>query len=613
MEAPKKALRRFSVATFGEAMLRFQPVEAAVEAHLPQPFLRSVGGDELNVAVALSLLEVPVSWISVLPCGPMGDVIQSSCEHHSVKFQGLRVDGDLGIFTVLPEAKTVHYQRRHSAFAEHAAELRWSSLVTGHDWLHVSGITPLLGHGPRESWAEALQAATKTSVQVSLDLNHRKQLGTLSELWDAVAPFAGQLELLILSAEQLQGLALLLLHKEEEVESDSTALSLMGELQRMLKCKRIAMCRKRREEGVQCRWSLLSELSDTCSTCSTFSTSALPVYHVPQDECGGGSAWAAGMIQALRENLPPMAALRRGDLLAALCQDSAGDFSRVTRPELLAAERRWSDGPAKLTATRPSSARASEAEAVEDTLQRLRRAKVLAILRAKGSPEKAVERGLELAALGCCAMEVTLDSSDWRHVLSSLRRSLPADVVLGVGTVMDDSVPLLGEAKALGAGFALSPIDPVDFVETCANLGLLAVPSAFTSNECWALHRRGVRLIKLFHAGLVSPKILQSMLDVTPLQSLKIMPSGGVSPANCQQWLDAGACVVGMGSNLVGKDISCEVGSSEHQAALEDWKAQGRRAAEALFAESEKNARGEWWRPGEARRLGTRDFLLSMP
>lgn len=61
------------------------------------------------------------------------------------------------------------------------------------------------------------------------------------------------------------------------------------------------------------------------------------------------------------------------------------------------------------------------------------------------------------------------------------------------------------------------------------------------------------------------------------------------------------------------EDISCEVGSSEYQAALEDWKAQGRRAAEALFAESGKSARGEWWRPAEARRLGTRDFLLSMP
>ena len=65
--------------------------------------------------------------------------------------------------------------------------------------------------------------------------------------------------------------------------------------------------------------------------------------------------------------------------------------------------------------------------------------------------------------------------------------------------------------------WSFSPIDPVGFVGECQRLGLLAIPSAFTSNECWALHRRGVRLIKLFHAGLASPAILKSMLAVTPL------------------------------------------------------------------------------------------------
>ena len=106
--------------------------------------------------------------------------------------------------------------------------------------------------------------------------------------------------------------------------------------------------------------------------------------------------------------------------------------------------------------------------------------------------------------------------------------------------------------------FALSPIDPVGFVGECQRLGLLAIPSAFTSNECWALHRRGVRLIKLFHAGLASPAILKSMLAVTPLgEHLNILPSGGVSPDNAEAWWAAGAAVIGMGSNLVGnlKDL----------------------------------------------------------
>ena len=150
---------------------------------------------------------------------------------------------------------------------------------------------------------------------------------------------------------------------------------------------------------------------------------------------------------------------------------------------------------------------------------------------------------------------------------------------------MDDTVSSLGRAAALGASFALSPIDPEGFVREAHRLGLLAVPSGFTSNELWGLHRRGVRLIKLFHAGLSSPALLKSMLGVGPLgAALNIMPSGGVSPANAAEWLDAGAVVVGMGSNLVGKDVNEQVGTSAYDDAVAQWRAVGEPAARALFA-----------------------------
>ena len=54
---------------------------------------------------------------------------------------------------------------------------------------------------------------------------------------------------------------------------------------------------------------------------------------------------------------------------------------------------------------------------------------------------------------------------------------------------MDDTVCDLARAAAAGCTFALSPIDPLGFVDECHRRGVLAVPSAFTSNECWQLHR----------------------------------------------------------------------------------------------------------------------------
>ena len=202
--------------TFGESMIRFAPLDesppvTATRAE-PQPFLRSVGGDELNVAVALSKLGERTRWISVVPQGPMGDVVVESGTANGVTVAGPRPEtGDVGTFTVLPEAKTVHYQRRNGAFALHdPATLDWSALLGRVDgeqpWLHMTGITPMVSAAARQSWDAAIRAAAAAGVPMSLDLNHRKQLGTIEELWAMVAPHAAKFEVIILSLEQLNGL-----------------------------------------------------------------------------------------------------------------------------------------------------------------------------------------------------------------------------------------------------------------------------------------------------------------------------------------------------------------------------------------------------------------------
>ena len=594
----------------GEAMLRLQPLKSCAAQsettrHLPQPFLRSVGGDELNVAVALSLLNEETRWISVLPIGPMGDVITDSCSHHGVQFDGTRADGDIGVFTVLPEERSVHYQRRNAAFAQHEpSTLDWARLLDApKPWLHMTGITPLISTNARLSWDAALHHAQAAGIPTSLDLNHRKQLGTLEELWRIVAPHAAQLELLILSTEQLNGLYQLLRPSktitplDADADDDAAFFERLADLQAEWGCRRVALCRKVRDAaGVQRRWSVMTIAGES----KGHSTHGLPVWHVPKEELGGGSAWAAGMIHALHMEplATPLKVMRRADLLAALCQQSAGDFSMTTREELMENETRFDGREARLVGGCPPLTHVSQlpdpaaaSSAIEQTVDGLRRAGALAILRVKSnSVETAVARGVELAKMGCLAIEVTLDSPQWRPILAGLKAELPPGVLIGVGTVMDESVSEVATAAALGASFALSPIDPVGFVDECHRRGVLAVPSAFTSNEWYALHRRGTRMIKLFHAGLVSPPVLKSMLGVGPLGGLHIMPPGGVSPTNATEWWDAGAAVVGMGSNLVGDEINFEPGSTDFVAARKKWEGSGKTAAQELFDKARARA-----------------------
>ena len=80
-------------------------------------------------------------------------------------------------------------------------------------------------------------------------------------------------------------------------------------------------------------------------------TVRIPIFHRPKDECGGGSAWFTGLLdcfyqrgwsEAAASSTPTaditgstmVESLRRADLLAAMCQETVGDHSQVTRSQL---------------------------------------------------------------------------------------------------------------------------------------------------------------------------------------------------------------------------------------------------------------------------------------
>lgn len=63
--------------------------------------------------------------------GPLGDLVADSGGQVGVSLTHTKriPHSDIGIFTVLPELKTVHYQRRNSAFAKHVpAQFDWRSV-----------------------------------------------------------------------------------------------------------------------------------------------------------------------------------------------------------------------------------------------------------------------------------------------------------------------------------------------------------------------------------------------------------------------------------------------------------------------------------------------------
>ena len=304
-------------------------------------------------------------------------------------------------------------------------------------------------------------------------------------------------------------------------------------------------------------------------------TKDVPIYHSPKDECGGGSAWSAGMLDYLclhegaATGIDCRKLLRRGDLLAALCQESKGDQSTTVLQDMLSYD---------LEARKPITV--SAGIACDEIIKRMGRAGVIAIMRAKNK-EVAIQRGRELADMGCKAIEVTVDSVGFEEILEALVQEIGSRCLVGVGTVMDKSqIPRIA---ALGAQFALSPLNPPGMIEACLEHNVLPVPAAYTPQEIYDAYLQGAKCVKLFPAQLWNPSTLKALLAVGQLGNVLIIPSGGITAANAESWLDAGAFAIGMGSKLVGGDVRCAPEDTENLTAAHDaWCSSGKAVAEEI-------------------------------
>ena len=85
-------------------------------------------------------------------------------------------------------------------------------------------------------------------------------------------------------------------------------------------------------------------------------------------------------------------------------------------------------------------------------------------------------------------------------------------------------------------------------------VGVPFVIGALSPSEAMRAVTLGAGVVKLFPRSLGGPSYLRALRG--PFPDLAFMPTGGVSPGNVHDWLDAGACCVGAGSELVSGDAA---------------------------------------------------------
>ena len=148
---------------------------------------------------------------------------------------------------------------------------------------------------------------------------------------------------------------------------------------------------------------------------------------------------------------------------------------------------------------------------------------------------------------GVRIIELTMTVPDALSVLRTLATSMPSEVVLGAGTVLD--APTAREAIAAGAQFVVSPVFRPTLIEECHRRDVVMMPGCYTPTEILAAADAGAALVKVFPASSLTPSFIRDLR--APLPGLKLVPTGGVTLRNVGEWLRAGAAAVGLGSGLV--------------------------------------------------------------
>jgi 2-dehydro-3-deoxyphosphogluconate aldolase/(4S)-4-hydroxy-2-oxoglutarate aldolase len=126
-------------------------------------------------------------------------------------------------------------------------------------------------------------------------------------------------------------------------------------------------------------------------------------------------------------------------------------------------------------------------------------------------------------------------------------------MILGVGSVTDAAQASL--YMSLGANFIVTPVLREDIATVCNRRKVLWSPGCGTLTEICRAEELGCEIVKLFPGDIYGPKFVKGIKGPQPWTS--IMPTGGVTPeeTNLKGWFDAGVTCVGMGSQLISKEI----------------------------------------------------------
>jgi 2-dehydro-3-deoxyphosphogluconate aldolase/(4S)-4-hydroxy-2-oxoglutarate aldolase len=180
-------------------------------------------------------------------------------------------------------------------------------------------------------------------------------------------------------------------------------------------------------------------------------------------------------------------------------------------------------------------------------LERIREIRIVPIVRT-GSAEAAIRSVEAILEGGISCAEITMTVPGAIGALEKLAGRFGDQVLLGAGTVLD---PETARACILaGAEFLVTPALNVKTIELAHRYSKPIFPGALTPTEVLAAWDAGADAIKIFPASAVGgARYIKALRG--PFPHIEFVPTGGVNLETVCEFLEAGCCAVGVGSDLV--------------------------------------------------------------
>jgi 2-dehydro-3-deoxygluconokinase len=310
--------------TLGEAMVRLSP-PSFQRLEQASSFDVTIGGSEMNIAVAAQRMGLAAAFVTAVPDNPLGRMIVNKTREHGVDTSNIitRKGTRAGIyyleFGAKPRASLVVYDRAGSAIAAtRPGELPWEKAFAGAKHFHTGGITPGLSDSAAEVTLEGLRAAKAAGLTTSFDLNFRARLWTEEQAQKVIEPMCPLIDILITTEEDT--------HRVFKIKGD-TYEQVARKLVDKFGFKVVAITLRENPRVWLNNWSAMALADGKVAKAADYELEIV-------DRVGAGDSFSAGFLVAYLETGDVQKAVDFGTALSALKHSIPGDLNWATRSEV---------------------------------------------------------------------------------------------------------------------------------------------------------------------------------------------------------------------------------------------------------------------------------------